>query len=201
MEGRRKSPEDLYPTYSLCTHLVSSLPSSPIMPFVTWCSSMLAYFAPGDVTVIFSTFAIAALVLGVVLGLSIVSSSHDLHRIPGPPGIPVLGNLLDVGHPQAHQTIAAWAQKWPLYKFKLLGTSNVVVTDPAEIAPLLARGPQELPKAWDIYTPLDPVSGGCWAGVHSPCTGGPGRRCGPSAAVPAARTWKLHMPLKCCWGK
>jgi hypothetical protein len=54
------------------------------------------------------------------------SPSHDLDRLPGPAGLPVLGNLLDIGNERAHQTIAGWAQKWPLFRFRVLFTNHVV---------------------------------------------------------------------------
>jgi hypothetical protein len=83
--------------------------------------------------------------------------SHDLNRLPGPTGLPVLGNLLDIGNVRAHQTIAGWAQKWPLFRFQVLFTNHVVVTDPLEIA-ALGKGEGALPRPIDlIYQPFNQV--------------------------------------------
>lgn len=86
-------------------------------------------------------------------------ASHDLDKIPGPPSLPLLGNLLDIGNSKAHQTIATWAKRHgPIYKFKLAFTNHVVVSDPSEIGPLVARG-EELPRPIDlIYQPFNQAS-------------------------------------------
>lgn len=72
----------------------------------------------------------------------------------------MLGNLLDIGNSKAHQTIATWAKRHgPIYKFKLAFTNHVVVSDPSEIGPLVARG-EELPRPIDlIYQPFNQIGG------------------------------------------
>ena len=76
--------------------------------------------------------ALATAILLVALLLSSGSTGPALHlkRLPGPKGLPLLGSLLDIAQPRAHQTIAGWAQRWPRYRFRLLHKDNVVLTDP-----------------------------------------------------------------------
>lgn len=65
---------------------------------------------------------------------------------------------------QVHQTLTAWARRWPVFRFKLLHFNNVVITDPSELAPLVSRGPGELPRAVDLmYRPFNEVKG---AAIH-----------------------------------
>lgn len=59
-------------------------------------------------------FLLAGLLLAGLLVLARQSRSHSMvaGSLPGPKQLPVLGNLRDLGHPQAHQTVAEWANRF-----------------------------------------------------------------------------------------
>lgn len=60
------------------------------------------------------TFALAGIVMAALLALaaSWQRCNSDLFKIPGPKQLPLLGNLAELGHPQAHQTIVDFANKF-----------------------------------------------------------------------------------------
>lgn len=60
------------------------------------------------------TFALAAMVMAALLALasSWRRSMSDLSKIPGPRQLPLLGNLIELGHPQAHQTLVELANRF-----------------------------------------------------------------------------------------
>lgn len=60
------------------------------------------------------TFALAGLVMAALVALasSWRRSMSDLSKIPGPKQLPLLGNLIELGHPQAHQTLVELANRF-----------------------------------------------------------------------------------------
>lgn len=60
------------------------------------------------------TFALAGLIMAALLALATNwrRSRSDLSKIPGPKQLPLVGNLADLGHPQAHQTIVELANRF-----------------------------------------------------------------------------------------
>ncbi|DBA70409.1 TPA: hypothetical protein ACH3X2_011822 [Trebouxia sp. C0005] len=85
----------------------------------------------------------------------------DLHKIPSPPGWPLLGNLADAIGPaalRAHQLGAAYANKYGLiYKVHIGPTACLVVTDPEEVAKLISSSNRtaNLPKLAEAYRILE----------------------------------------------
>ena len=50
-------------------------------------------------------------------------------RLPGPHGVPVLGNLLDLNNPHPIDTLIGWAREFgPIYRLSVPGTTRVVVS-------------------------------------------------------------------------
>ncbi|BDA46965.1 Cytochrome P450 3A28 [Coccomyxa sp. Obi] len=86
--------------------------------------------------------------IGIVLFLLLGRKSYgpvpkhlkSFDRIPGPVGLPVIGNLLSfhTAKPKAHLTWAEWAKTYgKIYKYSLSGKRFVVVTDPAALPTVL----------------------------------------------------------------
>ncbi len=49
--------------------------------------------------------------------------------LPGPHGVPLLGNLLDLNNPQPIDTLIGWAREFgPIYKLTVPGTTRVIVS-------------------------------------------------------------------------
>jgi hypothetical protein len=63
---------------------------------------------------VLGTFALAGVVMAALLALAASwrRSRSDLSKIPGPRQLPLLGNLAELGHPQAHQTIVELANRF-----------------------------------------------------------------------------------------
>jgi hypothetical protein len=130
----------------------------------------------------------AGAVVALLLTLAFFKSrSHDLHLIPGPRGLPLLGSVLQFGSPKAHHYLIEWGRRWPIYKFRLLHYTNVVLTNPVD-APALVGRTRELPKAFSlIYEPSVEVGALLLLAVPA---------CSPAAAVPSKPRW-LTRPGAC----
>jgi cytochrome P450 len=109
-----------------------------------------------------------------------------LHRqsqgrgMPGPPGHPIIGHLLQLLRPDFHRVLSRWAEKYGgVYRISILGLQGVVVSDPEAIARVLGRdrGITEIPKHLASYSQLNLL----WGDVHqhSIFTG------------PTSETWRL----------
>eukprot|EP00798_Chlamydomonas_sp_ICE-L_P023953 gene23953-9524_t len=100
--------------------------------------------------------AIAAALAGAVC-VSLMSSAGALP--PGPPGLPLLGNTLDLTNPTFHRKLLVWANQYGgLFTLKIPGQLLVVLNDPALFLPLLGKGSKELNKA-KTYEFFNPVHG------------------------------------------
>jgi cytochrome P450 len=67
------------------------------------------------------------------------SSAHDL---PGPKGLPLLGNLLDVDLKKLHRVLADWADAYgTFYKFRLGSHTVVVVANTEHVQQVLRQRP------------------------------------------------------------
>lgn len=79
-----------------------------------------------------------------------VPSSHHVGAeagLPGPRGLPLLGNLLQVSPTQAHQTFEKWAREYgPVYQFRLGARQIVAVSDPDMIMTLLKERPNQFKR-------------------------------------------------------
>ena len=75
--------------------------------------------------------------------------------LPGPRGLPLLGNALQLGGPQVHQQLEAWAAEYgPIYRFSIARRKVVVVGDHGLVAAVLRDRPdgfrrtQRLEEIW-----------------------------------------------------
>nr|BAK09499.1 cytochrome P450 [Postia placenta] len=80
---------------------------------------------------------------------------------PGPPGIPILGNLLQLNPLRPHPTYLKWAQKYgPIFSIKL-GMQRVIVLNTAEVADeLLVTRSKLYSSRPDLHVASDLVSDG-----------------------------------------
>ena len=63
-------------------------------------------------------------------------------ELPGPPGLPVIGNLLQVERDQLHLQAEAWAAQYgDAYRFRLGARTFVVMSDPEVVATILRDRP------------------------------------------------------------
>lgn len=72
-------------------------------------------------------------------------ASLPLRRIrdlPGPPGLPWLGNALQINSEQLHRTLEEWAGKYgPAFRFRITSRKFVVVSNPETVAAILRDRP------------------------------------------------------------
>jgi cytochrome P450 len=74
-------------------------------------------------------------------------SSRLSSKIPGPKGLPLLGNVLDLNPKHVVKTLEEWAMEHgPVYKFSAFGRETLVVSDLQEINTLLKRRPEDFKR-------------------------------------------------------
>ena len=78
-----------------------------------WATALITTAAAGGGGAL-GTAALAGLLMAALLALAAGRrrNSGDLSKLPGPKQLPLIGNLADLGHPQAHQTITEWANRF-----------------------------------------------------------------------------------------
>jgi cytochrome P450 len=55
---------------------------------------------------------------------------REIEDLPGPPGLPLVGNLLQIDKPHIHQQVEAWARRYgPFFRFRLGREPLLVVAD------------------------------------------------------------------------
>jgi len=65
-----------------------------------------------------------------------------LDRLPGPKGLPLLGNLLQLDLERTHTILEAWARRYgPRYVFRVAGRTAVVISDVETINEILRDRP------------------------------------------------------------
>ncbi|HSI54908.1 MAG: cytochrome P450 [Ramlibacter sp.] len=68
---------------------------------------------------------------------------RQLSDVPGPPGIPVLGNALQITLPRIHQDFERWAREYgPMYRVKIGPREMLVISDHAVIGSVLRDRPE-----------------------------------------------------------
>ena len=71
-----------------------------------------------------------------------VSTTRKIRDLPAPPGLPVLGNLLQVDSTRLHLAAEAWSRKYGEYfRFRVAGREFVVIANPDAIATVLRDRP------------------------------------------------------------
>ena len=75
-------------------------------------------------------------------GSAQVSKSRRINDLPGPPGMPVLGNALQVKSETLHQQAEQWTRKYgSVFRFRIAARQFVVMSDPEMIATVLRDRP------------------------------------------------------------
>ncbi|HEY1228385.1 MAG TPA: cytochrome P450, partial [Ramlibacter sp.] len=70
------------------------------------------------------------------------AAPRTLADLPGPRGLPLLGNALQIQRDRLHQQLEAWAQAYgDPYVFRIGGRQFLVVSSPDTIATVLRRRP------------------------------------------------------------
>src|SRR6266849_2549249 len=94
----------------------------------------------------------------------IPSGAHPLGRplttLPGPRGLPLLGNLLQLKATQLPTILEHWADRYgPLYTFRLGRKPVVAVAEPARIQEVLRRRPETYRRLRTIATVFEELGG------------------------------------------
>jgi cytochrome P450 len=77
-----------------------------------------------------------------------VTTLRTLDDLPGPRGIPILGNALDIDPKQLHRIVSGWAEEFgPLYVFRVATTRILTVSDAETIQQLLRDRPDRF-RRW-----------------------------------------------------
>ncbi len=67
---------------------------------------------------------------------------RQIKDLPGPRGVPILGNVFQVNRAQIHQDMERWAREYgPLFKVKLVGATMLVVADHALFGAIMKDRP------------------------------------------------------------
>lgn len=65
-----------------------------------------------------------------------------LHQLPGPRGLPLLGNALELEPTELHRLVSGWADRYgSMFVFKVATQRILVVADPETIQPMLRERP------------------------------------------------------------
>jgi len=68
---------------------------------------------------------------------------RDLADLPGPRGLPVLGNLLQIDRQRVHQTVEQWSREYgPIFRFRLASRRFMAVSDHEVLQQLLRDRPE-----------------------------------------------------------
>jgi len=94
---------------------------------------------------------IAICVAGVIL-YSYVFSRSSANSIPGPRGLPVIGNAFQIHVKKPHVQLSAWAKIYGgIYQLNLMTTPTIVVTDPKLLHSMLVTKGDDFGGRPDTY--------------------------------------------------
>jgi len=73
-----------------------------------------------------------------------LSGHLQIAQLPGPPGLPLVGNLLQLSTEKLHQIFEQWSEQYgPIYKIKLGSRPVVILTGPESIQYVLKNRPEK----------------------------------------------------------
>ena len=79
------------------------------------------------------------------------SARRSFRDLPGPVGLPVLGNLHQVRFARLHLILEGWADRHgPIYRISLGVREQAVVSDPEAIGRMLGKRPHGFRRAWPL---------------------------------------------------
>jgi cytochrome P450 len=98
------------------------------------------------------------------------TTGRPLTTLPGPRGLPLVGNLLQLKVTQIHTVLEHWADTYgPLYTFRLGRKPVVVIAEPALIHAVLRHRPETYRRLGTIASVLEEVGGnGVFAAEGAP---------------------------------
>ncbi|MEO8202549.1 MAG: cytochrome P450 [Betaproteobacteria bacterium] len=77
------------------------------------------------------------------------ATPRDFDTLPGPRGLPIVGNVFQIDSMQFHVTLEQWARTYgPMYRFRGGPQRLMVVSDPAVIATLLRDRPDNIRRTF-----------------------------------------------------
>lgn len=80
---------------------------------------------------------------------------RSLDQLPGPRGIPLLGNLLQLHPTKLHITLEEWCREFgPIYMYKLMHRPFVVIADPEQVNQIL----RDRPKTYRRWNAIENIS-------------------------------------------
>ena len=86
-------------------------------------------------------------------GLDPGAAARNLIDLPGPRGVPVLGNLLQLDPPRLHTILGGWADQYgPLFRLRLRGRDVLVVSDTELIGEVLRSRPEKFRRRRALRT-------------------------------------------------
>jgi hypothetical protein len=95
------------------------------------------------------------------------ATMRTLSELPGPKGLPLLGNLLQLDLKQLHRVLERWGHEFgTLYRFELGRRPVVVITDPEINQTILRNRPKLYRRLDTIETVFREMGITCWALVR-----------------------------------
>jgi cytochrome P450 len=72
-----------------------------------------------------------------------MTATREIADLPGPPGLPWVGNLFQIERPRLHRIVEAWGREYgPYFRFRLAGRTLLVVSDHEALAAALRDRPE-----------------------------------------------------------
>ncbi|WP_325101091.1 cytochrome P450 [Paraburkholderia kururiensis] len=77
------------------------------------------------------------------------TSSRSLEQLPGPKGIPIFGNALQLHPSRMHLVFESWRRQFgPIYKYRVMNRPAIAIAEPALISQVLRDRPETY-RRWD----------------------------------------------------